>query len=62
MQIRKESSKLKAADFQMRIMREDDVLGLKTLESNPIIDQLEENMVLRETSILNRSKKRLIKE
>lgn len=62
MQVKKEISKLKSAELQMRMMREDDVLDLKTLEGNPIIDQLEENMVLRETPILNRSKKRLVKE
>ena len=62
MQVSKEKSKLKAAELQMKMLREDAVLDLKNLEGNPVIDQLEENMILRETPILNRSRKRLVKE
>ena len=62
MEVSKEISKLKAAEFQMKMLREDSVLDLKTMEGNPIIEKLEENMVLRETPILNRSKKRIFKE
>ena len=62
MQVSKEKSKLKAAELQMKMLREDAVLDLKNLEGNPVIDQLEENMMLRETPIINRSRKRLVKE
>lgn len=62
MLVKKESPKLKAAELQMKMLREDAVLDLKNLESNPIIDQLEDNMILRETPILNRNKKRIIRE
>jgi hypothetical protein len=46
----------------MKMFREDSVLDLKNLEGNPVIEQLEANMVLRETAILDRNRKRIVKE
>jgi hypothetical protein len=62
--MQKEKSKLKAADFEMKIFRGDgDIVNLRTLDSSAIINQLEDNIEMRETPIEQRLKKKInIKE
>lgn len=56
--IKKEKPKFKIADFQMKIFREDEVLDLRTMGGNEIIEELEHNMSVRETPIDKRIKKK----
>lgn len=62
--MQKEKSKLKAADFEMKIFNGGgDIVNLRTMDSNAIINQLEDNMEMRETPIEKRLSKKLnIKE
>jgi hypothetical protein len=58
--MQKEKSKLKAAQFEMKIFTGDtDIVNLKTLDSNAIINQLEENIEMRETPIEKRFSKKI---
>jgi hypothetical protein len=60
MNMQKEKSKFKAADFEMKIFRGDgDIVNLKTMDSNAVINQLEDNMEMRETPIEKRLSKKL---
>jgi hypothetical protein len=60
MRISKEKSKFKAADFEMKIFRGDgDIVNLRTLDSNAIINQLEDDIELRETPIEKRLRKKI---
>ncbi|MBW2992395.1 hypothetical protein KY345_04225 [Candidatus Woesearchaeota archaeon] len=58
MEIKKEKSKLKAAEFEMKIFSENNLIDLRNLDTNVIINQLEANIEGRKNPIEKRIKKK----
>ena len=58
MEVNKEKSRLKAAEFEMKVIREDEILDLRTMGTNVIIKQLEANIKMRDMPIEKKLRKK----
>ena len=58
--IKKDKPKFNVADFQMKVFREDEVMDLRTLDTNVIMEELERNIEMRDTPIEKRFKNKKI--